>query len=189
MGLTNAVAWFQRFGDHAFKEFINKFVIIYLDNILIFSKIEEEHVEHVTKVLEKLEKYNLQTKLEKYFFHQTKIEFLGYIVSRTEIRISSTKVEAIANWPTPTNKKEVLSFLGFANFYYKFIYQFRQNIVSISRLTWKEVLFEQTKKQQQCFDELKQLFILELILVYFQPKKESIIETNILDKAIGGCLS
>ena len=58
IGLTNAIAWFQRFEDHAFKEFINKFVIIYLDDILIFSKIEKEHIEHVTKVLEKLEEYN-----------------------------------------------------------------------------------------------------------------------------------
>ena len=122
--MTNAITWFQRFGDYTFKEFINKFVIIYLDDILIFLKTKKEHVKHVTKVLEKLEEYNLQAKLEKYFFHQTKIEFLGYIVSRIEIRISPTKVEAIANWPTLTNKKEVLSFPGFANFYYKFIYWF-----------------------------------------------------------------
>ena len=155
MGLTNAVTWFQRFGDHAFKEFIDKFVIIYLDDILIFSKTEKEHVEHVTKVLEKLEEYDLQAKLEKCFFHQTEIEFLGYIVSGTEIRMSPAKVEAVANWPTPTNKKEVLSFLGFTNFYRKFIHQFGWNAAPISRLMQKEVPFKWTKKQQQCFDKLK----------------------------------
>ena len=85
MGLTNAVMWFQRFRDHAFWEFIDEFVIIYLDDILIFSNMEEEHVEHVMKVLEKLEEYNLQVKPEKCFFHWAEIEFLGYIVSRTEI--------------------------------------------------------------------------------------------------------
>ena len=69
MGLTNTVAWFQRFGDYTFKEFIDKFVIIYLDNILIFSKTKEEYIEHITKVLEKLEEYDLQAKLKKYFFY------------------------------------------------------------------------------------------------------------------------
>ena len=155
IGLTNAIVQFQRFGDHAFWEFINKFVIIYLDNILIFSITKEEHIGHVTQVLEKLTTFNLQANLRKCSFYQTKIEFLGYIVSRTKIRMSLAKVEVVANWPTLTNKKEILSFLGFANFYCKFIYQFGQNVAPISRLMQKDVLFEQTKKQQQCFDKLK----------------------------------
>ena len=135
MGLTNAIVQFQRFGDYTFWEFINKFVIIYLDNILIFSITKEEYIGHITQVLEKLTIFNLQANLWKCSFYQIEIEFLGYIVSRTKIQMSLAKVEVVANQLTLTNKKEILSFLGFANFYYKFIHQFRQNVAPISRLT------------------------------------------------------
>src|SRR5882724_10044460 len=121
MGLTNAPAMFQAFMNHIFRDMTDIFVVIYLDNILIFSNSLEEHWVHVQRVLEHLHEYDLHSKPVKCLFHMQKIEFLGFMVTPTGISMDTAKTDAVSIWPTPTNLKAVQAFLGFTNFYRQFI--------------------------------------------------------------------
>ena len=120
-GLTNAPAVFQQFMNHVLRDFIDKGVIVYIDDILIYSDTEEEHTELVTKVLEALMLAGLCVELEKMAFHVQKVEFLGYVIGAEGVMISEEVIKQIINWEVPRNVKEVQSFLGFANFYRRFI--------------------------------------------------------------------
>src|SRR5712664_2886105 len=100
------------------------FVVIYLNNILIFSNSLEDHWVHIRQVLEHLREYNLHSKPKKCVFHTQKIEFLGFMVTPTGISMDTAKTDAVSIWPTPTNLKAVQAFLGFANFYCQFIVEF-----------------------------------------------------------------
>ena len=117
-GLTNALAIFQYIINDIFGEYFDNFVVIYLDDILIFSKNKEEHEKHVRLVLEKLRKRGLYAKLEKCLFHQTEMEFLDLLQLR---KMDPKKVEAIVSWEVLKTVRDVQCFLGFANFYRIFI--------------------------------------------------------------------
>ena len=119
-GLANA-AVFQHMANDIFRDFLDIFTIIYLDDILIFSKTQEQHDEHVRQVLRRLQEYGIYVKLEKCSFDIKQVEFLGYIVSSEGISMDPTKVQTILEWRTPQSMRDVQCFLGFANFYRKFI--------------------------------------------------------------------
>jgi len=116
-GLTNAPATFQRMINHVLREHLDDFVVAYLDDILIYSDMLEEHVQHVHKVLKLLQDADLLVEPAKSVFHVQKVEYLGHIISYNEVRMDPKKVQAVKDWPEPTNVKEVQSFLGFANYY------------------------------------------------------------------------
>jgi len=116
-GLTNTLATFQQLMDTIFTDCLDYFIVVYLDDILIFSKNPEEHTKHIRKVLVHLQKNLLFTKLEKCKFSINTTEFLGFVISPDSISMSKSKVDTILQWPTPKNLKQVQSFLGFANFY------------------------------------------------------------------------
>jgi hypothetical protein len=111
-GLTNAPATFMRVMNDVFRPFIDEFVIVYLDDILIFSRTREEHVQHVRKILSVLQKEKLFVKLSKCEFGKTSLVYVGYIVGGGELKIDPSKVDVIVNFPTPTNVTEVRSFMG-----------------------------------------------------------------------------
>src|SRR5882672_3143871 len=111
------------------------FIVIYLDNILIFSNSLEDHQVHVRRVLEHLRKYDLHSKPEQCLFHTQKIKFLGFMVTPTSISMDTAKTDTISIWPTPTNLKAVQAFLGFANFYRRFIVGFSDIVIPLIRLT------------------------------------------------------
>ena len=115
--LINAPAMFQTYINNVLREHLNVFVIIYLDDILVYSKNEADHKVHVRKVLEALKKADLQIKSEKSQFHWTEIEFLSYIITDKSIKINSEKVRVIAEWPVSKSVKDVQFFLKFVNFY------------------------------------------------------------------------
>ncbi|CEL55451.1 hypothetical protein RSOLAG1IB_01463 [Rhizoctonia solani AG-1 IB] len=115
-GLTNALAAFQYFMNNLFQDLLDVYVIIYLDNILIFSKDEVEHEAHVHEVLQRLEAAQLFCKGSKCKFHCTQVEYLGIIVSNKGFLLDKLKIQAVQEWPIPTTVKQVQSFLGFANF-------------------------------------------------------------------------
>src|SRR5882724_12237302 len=117
------------------------FIVIYLDNILIFSDSLEDNWVHVRCVLECLRKYDLHSKPEKCLFHTQKIEFLGFMVTPSGISMDTVKTDAVSVWPTPTNLKAVQAFLGFANFYCQFIGGFSDIVIPLIRLTQKDTLF------------------------------------------------
>jgi hypothetical protein len=120
-GLTNASAVFQHLMNDIFWEYMDKFVVVYLDDILIFSKDQESHDKHVRLVLATLREHGLYAKMEKCEFNKSLVAFLGYVISPDGIFMDKSKVETIQCWATPSSVKDVQHFLGFANFYCRFI--------------------------------------------------------------------
>ena len=123
-GLTNAPSTFMRLMNHVLRVFLGKFVVVYFDDILIYSKSVDEHVMHVKAVLEVLRKEQLYANIKKCTFCADQIVFLGYIVSAQGIHIDHNKVKAILEWPPPASITEVRSFYGLASFYDRFVKDF-----------------------------------------------------------------
>ncbi len=157
--LSNSPSVFQGFMNEVFREFLHKFVIVYIDDILIYSRNLAEHRHHVTQVLEQLRKHHLYLKLKKCEFHRPVVQFLGYIVSADGIQMDQGKIQAIRDWPQPQSVKELQRFFGFANFYRRFIQNFsllsapltsmlRQKPKSLSWKTEARVAFQ---KLQEAF--------------------------------------
>ena len=117
MGLTNALVTFQHFMNDIFQDMSDLFVVVYLNDILVFSESIELHQDHVQCVLTRLWENNLHVKPKKSLFHTHSIEFLGFMVSPTGVSMDVVKTKAISDWPVPSNLEQVQSFLGFANFY------------------------------------------------------------------------
>ena len=117
-GLSNAPATFMHFINDIFRDIMDVFVICYLDDILVFSSSLSDHVGHVREVLSRLREHRLYVKLEKSEFHVEQVEFLGFV---TGVSMDPKKVESIVNWPKPTSVKGMQRFIGFANFYRRFI--------------------------------------------------------------------
>jgi hypothetical protein len=116
-GLTNAPTTFMRLMDDVLRPFTNSFLVVYLDDILIFSETWEEHMQHIQQVLSTLPKHKIYANLEKCSFGMNKIQYLGYIVDEHGVHVDPTKIQFIPDWPTPTTLVELRSFLGLANFY------------------------------------------------------------------------
>jgi Reverse transcriptase (RNA-dependent DNA polymerase) len=117
LGLTNAPSMFQALMNDVFRGFLDDFVMVYLDDIIIYSKSEEEHLQHVETVLQKLKSHDLSRKLSKCHFNETEVEFLGHLVNAEGIKMQKSKVEAIQKWPRPKKVRDLQYFLGLANYY------------------------------------------------------------------------
>jgi hypothetical protein len=154
-GLTNAPASFQALINDTIREYLDNFALAYLDDVLIFSKTLKEHIQHVRKVLAKVREKDLPVKLSKCEFHKHSISFLGYIVSDKGIAPDPKKVQAIEEWPEPTNVKEVQAFMGIVNYYRKFIAQFSGIATDLTNLTKKDVDFTWGANHAEAFKELK----------------------------------
>ena len=187
-GLTNAPATFQRFINNVLRHLLDKGVTVYLDDILIYSKTIEEHVRLVEEVLQALERHDLYIELEKSDFHKPEVEFLGHIIGVNGIRMDPKKVEAVKNWPTPRNVKDVQSFTGFCNYYRRFIKDYSKIAAPLHRFTKKGIPFKWNEEAEQSFQQIKELIIREPILQNFDPDKETFIETDSSDYAIGAAL-
>ena len=120
-GVTNAPATFQRLMNHIFRDELDAFVLVYLDDILIFSQTIQDHIMNICRVLEKLREVKLYARLHKCSFFQDQVEYLGFVVFEEGVSPSRTKVRAIVELPRPQNVKDVRSFLGLAGFYRRFI--------------------------------------------------------------------
>jgi hypothetical protein len=141
-GLTNTPTSIQRLMNNTLHKYLDIFVIVYLDNVLVYLTSEEEHIRHVKLVLEKIKKYNLLLKPEKCEFHKNQVEFLGYIIGTHSIKMDQAKVTAVLGWPIPTTVKEVQAFLGFANFYCQFIAGYSKVAQPLTELTRKDLTFK-----------------------------------------------
>ena len=188
-GLSNAPAVFQRLMNDLFRDFTDKFVVIYLDDILIYSDNLAEHVHHVRRVLEILLKNNLYCKFSKCEFHVKQVQFLGYIVSSDGLSMDSNKIKTILDWERPNNVTEVQSFLGFANYYRRFIRNFAKIAKPLNTLTKKNQSFIWSDEAQQSFEELKYRFVNAPILIYARLSDPFIVETDASNFAIGCVLS
>ncbi len=140
-GLTNAPSTFMRLMNHILRHFIGKFVVVYFDDILIYSHTVEEHADHIRQVPEVLKTKKLFANLEKCTFCKDKVVFLGYVVSGQGVEVDESKVESIKNWPTPVNVSQVRSFHGLAGFYRCFMKDFSTIAAPLNELTKKGVPF------------------------------------------------
>jgi hypothetical protein len=154
-GLTNAPSTFMRLMNHVLRTFIGKFVVVYFDDILIYSKTLEDHVEHIQCVLAVLREQKLYTNLEKCTFCTDKVVFLGFVVSGQGVEVDAEKVKVVHEWMPPQNVSQVRSFLGLTGFYRRFVKDFSTIAAPINELTKKEVPFKWEEAQRKAFKELK----------------------------------
>ena len=188
-GLTNAPAQFQAHMQSIFGDLLDISVVIYLDDILIFSKTFEEHQQVVREVLLRLKRNGLFLKASKCEFHRNSVEFLGMIVSAQGLTMCEDKVHVIKEWPIPKIVKEVQSFLGFANFYRRFICNYSQIAIPLTTLTQKNQVFQWTHQANKAFEELKARFCQAPVLIHPDFQRPFVIETDAFDTAMGGILS
>src|SRR6516162_7378611 len=174
-GLKNAPPTFQRMMNKVLKDWLYDFVVVYIDDIMIYSTTFEEHIKHIDQVLEKLQEVNLMLKLKKCKWCKTDIEFLGHIVGQGGIRPDPAKIEKIKNLKQPINVKGVRSVLGLCSYYRRFIKGFSKIAKPINELLQKNKKFEWTEKQQEAFETLKSKLIEQPILAYPDFTKEFIL--------------
>ncbi|GJR20981.1 putative nucleotidyltransferase, ribonuclease H [Tanacetum coccineum] len=163
-GLTNAPAVFMDLMNRIFHEYLDKFVIVFIDDILVYSKSEEEHEQHLRIVLEILRQKKLYAKFSKCEFWLQQVAFLGHIVSADGIIMDPSKVEAITKWPRPTTVTEVRSFLGLAGYYRRFVEGFSRLALPLTQLMRKGEKFVWTDERQESFEELKRRLVSAPIL-------------------------
>ncbi len=195
-GLCNSPATFQTMMDHVFQSLVREgHVIIYLDDILIFTKTLTEHRQIVRRVLELLREHKLTCKPEKCEFEVQQTEYLGHIISPGEIRMDPDKVRGISEWPIPKNKKDVQSFLGFCNFYRRFIKDFAKIATPLNRLTGKapsnapEGTFPWTDECTAAFQQLKDTIAAAPIIVTPNNYGKFRVECDASQHAMGAVLS
>ncbi|KAG8499252.1 hypothetical protein CXB51_005763 [Gossypium anomalum] len=177
-GLTNAPAVFMDLMNRIFRPYLDKFVVVFIDNILIYSKDETEHAEHLRIVLQTLRDKQLYAKFSKSEFWLRKVGFLGHIVSCDGIRVDPSKISAIIDWKPPKKVTEVRSFLGLAGYYRRFVNGFSIIAAPMTRLLQKDVKFEWTEECQQSFEELKKLLTEAPVLVQPESSKEFVVYSD-----------
>ncbi|KAJ9545162.1 hypothetical protein OSB04_024869 [Centaurea solstitialis] len=154
-GLTNAPAAFMDLMNRVCRPYLDKFVIVFIDDILIYSKTAEEHGDHLRKILEMLKRERLYAKFSKCEFWLKEVQFLGHVVTQEGIKVDPAKIEAIKDWESPKSPSEVRSFLGLAGYYRRFIEHFSAIATPLTELTRKDVKFEWTSTCEYAFNNLK----------------------------------
>ena len=171
------------------REFLDDFVVVYLDDILIYSNSLEEHKRHVRMVLKCLYKAGLYVKPQKCQFHVQEVSFLGYLISPHGIRMDPKKVEAVTSWLTPQSPHDIQIFLGFANFYRRFIKRYSHVTAPMTVLLKKAVRFQWSREADKAFHKLKTAFTTAPILRHFDRTLPAILEADASDEALGGTVS
>ena len=154
-GLTNAPSTFMRLMNHVLRPFLGKFVVVYFDDILVYSSNLHDHVHHIRQVLDVLRKEQLYANFKKCHFCSDHVIFLGFVVSKEGLKVDEEKVKAIHEWPTPTTMTQVRSFLGLAGFYRRFVRDFSTIAHPLTELTKKNVAFHWGEAQEEAFQGLK----------------------------------
>jgi hypothetical protein len=165
-GLTNAPSTFMRLMNEVLRPFIGLFVVVYFDDILIYNKSMEEHLEHLHVVCDALHAARLFGNLEKCNFFTPRVSFLGYVVTPQGIEVDSSKIDAIQSWPTPMIVTQIRGFLGLAGFYQRFVHDFSSIAAPLHELTKKGIPFSWGTAQEEAFtiqkDKLTHAPVLQL---------------------------
>ena len=187
-GLCNAPATFMRLMNSIMHPYLDKFVVVFLDDILIYSKDLKEHEDHLRLVLKQLRKHQLYGKVSKCEFFKKQLEYLGHDVSSEGIKVSPAKIEAIKTWPTPQTVRQVRSFVGLANFYRKFIKGFSEIAKPLTELTKKDIPFEWGNEQEMAMTKLKRALCTAPVLLLPDLARPFVVHTDASSFALGGVL-
>lgn len=187
-GLTNSPATYQRFINDTLFDYLDDFCTAYLDDIMIYSQNKQEHQEHVRKVLQRLREAGLQADIKKSEFSVTRTKYLGFIVSTSGIETDPEKTLAISQWTPPKTVKGVQSFLGFCNFYRRFIREYGRIAKPLNQLTRKDKPFAFDNRCIQAFKELKNRLVSAPVLAHYSPELPSRLETDASDGVIASVL-
>ena len=167
-GLTNAPAAFMDMMNRVFRPYLDQFVVVFIDDILVYSKSEAEHEQHLRIVLQTLREKQLYAKFSKCEFWLSEVVFLGHVVSAKGIQVDPKKIEAVMEWKQPKNVAEVRSFLGLAGYYRRFVEGFSSIAALLTKLLRKDVPFIWSATQQESFEKLKSILTQAPVLI--QPE-------------------
>ncbi|KAK8976607.1 hypothetical protein V6N11_057207 [Hibiscus sabdariffa] len=184
-GLTNAPAAFMDMMNRVFRPYLDQFVVVFIDDILIYSRSEAEHVEHLRIVLQTLRDHRLYAKLSKCEFWLKKVTFLGHVVSAEGIQVDPSKIEAIVSWKQPKNVSEIRSFLGLAGYYRRFVEGFSIIAAPLTKLLGKDVPFVWTEAQQTSFEKLKEALTQAPVLVQPESGKDFAVYSDASHSGLG----
>src|SRR6185369_2869174 len=188
-GLKNAPASFQSMMDMVFKDQIDKHMAVFIDDINIYSLTFEEHLEHIRKTFDKCRKYGLKIKRKKCHFACEKLEFLGHVVSKDGLLADPRKVDAIKNFGTPINAKQIRTFLGMTGYYARFIDHYQQKAAPMQALLRKRARFAWTNEQAKAFQALKDALIAATVLAYPNKEHPFTLTTDASNIALGAVLT
>ena len=193
---------FQGYINKSLQEYFDIFCTAYLDDVLIYSNKKVDHTDHVFQVLRRLHKRGLQVNIDRCEFNTMRMKYLGMIVTTNGIKIDPEKTEAVKKWEAPSSVKEVQVFLGFANFYCRFIPGFSKKVKPLNKLTKKTQyttrtenrkikygVFQWTFECQKAFEDLKRAFTTALVLAHYDSKLETWVETDASNFVIAEILS
>jgi hypothetical protein len=175
--------------NDVFFDYLNDFVSIYINDILIYNNFKKKHIKHVKRMLQRLRNADLQIDIDKCEFFVHEIKYLDLIVDRNEIRMNFEKVETILQWATSQNLKQVQKFLEFCNFYKRFIRNFAKIVKSLIKLIRKNVSFVWNEICKQTFELLKRTIIETSILAHFDFKKQIYVKSDSSDFVFAKILS
>ncbi|KAJ4801596.1 polyprotein [Rhynchospora pubera] len=177
-GLTNAPAYFMNLMNRVFEEYLDSFVVVFIDDILVYSNSAEEHEHHLRLVLQRLREHQLYAKLSKCEFWLEQISFLGHVISKEGLAVDLQKIVAVTDWKPPTTVTEVRSFLGLAGYYRRFVEGFSRISLPMTQLLHKGVKFEWTPARQKSFEELKQRLVTAPVLAMPVPGAGYVVNTD-----------
>jgi len=188
--LRNTPATFQTMLNKILREFLDHGVVVYLDDILIYSKHMEDHIKLVQQVPERNEQHDLAVSLQRSVCHQEEVEFLRYIVKTSGVTMADRKGKTVQNWAHPKSVKQVQIFIGFAKFYRRFIKDFSKVCRPLTEtLKGKQKDFQWGREQEEAFEALKRRFTMAPILLHFYPGRKTAVEIDASDCALGCILS
>ncbi|GAU22611.1 hypothetical protein TSUD_234330 [Trifolium subterraneum] len=187
-GVTNAPGVFMEYMNRIFHSFLDKFVVVFIDDILVYSKSEEEHKEHLRIVLQVLKEKKLYAKLSKCEFCLKEVSFLGHVISSGGITVDPAKVDAVMKWGTPESVSEIRSFLGLAGYYRRFIEGFSKMALPLTLLTRKDQAFVWDEKCEKSFQELKKKLTTTPVLILHDAKESFVVYCDGSKLGLGGVL-
>ncbi|GJR03847.1 putative reverse transcriptase domain-containing protein [Tanacetum coccineum] len=187
-GLTNAPAVFMDLMNRVCKPYLDKFVIVFIDDILIYSKNKQEHAEHLKLNLELLKKEQLYAKFSKYEFWIPKVQFLGHVIDSQGIHVDPAKIESVKDWASPKSATEIRQFLGLAGYYRRFIEGFSKIAKPMTKLTQKKIKFEWSDKAEAAFQLIKQKLCSAPILALPEGNEDFIAYCDASIKGLGAVL-
>ncbi|GKC60611.1 putative reverse transcriptase domain-containing protein [Tanacetum coccineum] len=187
-GLTNAPAVFMDLMNRVCKPYLDKFVIVFIDDILIYSKNEKEHEEHLKAILGLLKEEKLYAKFSKCDFWIPKVQFLGHVIDSRGIHVDPAKIESIKDWASPKTPTEIRQFLGLAGYYRRFIEGFSKIAKSMTKLTQKGIKFDWGEKEEDAFQLIKQKLCSAPILALPEGSEDFVVYCDASHKGLGAVL-